>query len=203
MSHPAAPSAADPADPADPTAGGPRLEALRYLLEGGVEHHVAQIEGDERIVATLRIEPARTVPLRELQRLGAHTLPDADGARVGISADDDEIGHAGFVLLTAVALHARRAAADDAWWLAECPPALRDTALALGWVGIPAGPDAAPGTLAMVMATDDIAHLEAIGSPLARLPLAGPTDVARAEAVREAFGLPASPAPDARLSAAG
>ncbi|MFM1988951.1 MAG: hypothetical protein RJA99_1908 [Pseudomonadota bacterium] len=198
------PQAAPPsaADPADASAAGPRLEALRYLLDGGVEHHVAQIEGEERIVATLRIEPARSVPLRELQRLGARTLPDAEGARVGIAADDDEAGRAGFALLTTVALHARRTSTEDAWWLAECPAALQEVALALGWIAIPAGPDAAPGTLALVLPTADVAHLEAIGSPLAELPAGGPPDASRIETVREAFGLPA-PADTARRTAAG
>ncbi|MEI7444873.1 MAG: hypothetical protein WCK28_08295 [Burkholderiales bacterium] len=199
MSYPDVPSAADPADA---TVTGPRLEALRYTLDGGVEHHVAQLEGEERIVATLRIEPARSVPLRELQRLGVRTLPDAEGARVGIAADDDVAGRAGFVLLTAVALHTRRASPDDAWWIAECPAALRDTARALGWISIPAGPDAAPDTQAILLPTDDIAHLAAIGSPLAGLPFAEHADPARAEAVREAFGLPTAPA-GARRAAAG
>lgn len=198
MPHAADPTATDRDErPTD----GPRLEALRYLLDGGVEHHVAQIEGEERIVATLRIESARTVPLRELRRLGARTLPDAEGARVGIAADDDEAGRAGFALLTAVALHARRTTTDDAWWLADCPPALRELALALGWVPMPAGPDAAPDTVALVLATDDVAHFEAIGSPLAALPAGSPPDASRAESVREAFGLPASAAATRRTAA--
>ena len=182
------------AAPADADLDSRCLDATRYRLDGGVEHHVAQLVGEERIVATLRIDPARAVPLRELKRLGARTLPDADGARVGLSADDDAAGRTGFALLVATALHARRAAEDDAWWLAACPPALVETALALGWERVPGADDAGDGTVALALVLDDVERLAAIGSPLARVPARPATDAAdpgaRVHAVREALGLP-------------
>ncbi|HMS79185.1 MAG TPA: hypothetical protein PKC20_06575, partial [Burkholderiaceae bacterium] len=48
-----------------------RIDVFRERLDAGVEHHVAQLHGDERIVATLRLEPVGTAPLRTLSRVGA------------------------------------------------------------------------------------------------------------------------------------
>ncbi len=188
-------SAAAPNLPPNAEADGPRLDCFRYLMDGGVEQHVAQLEGDERIVATLRLESVRTAPLAMLRRIGVTTLPDSDGAYVLCSADGDEAGLEGLAVLTAAALEARRRDADDGFWLGACPLALVDAALALGWRRLPAAvtaethadADAVP----LVLLADDTAHFARLGSPLAALEGAPAEPTPRWTELLEALGLPA------------
>lgn len=152
----------------------PRIDLFRYRLDGDVEHYVAQSNGEERIVATLRLEPVRTAPLRTLARIGASVLPDAAGAYVSMSADPDPTGRAGLELATLTALASRRHACDDTFWLAACPPALSQAAHALGWRALPHAADApVPRGEPVVLLVDDVGHFEAIGSPLAVIPPRG------------------------------
>jgi hypothetical protein len=180
----------------------PRIDLFRYRLEGGVEHYVAHSHGEERIVATLRLEPVRTAPLRTLARIGASVLPDADGAYVSMTADSDPTGLAGLALATAAALASRRQACDDAFWLAACPPALEPAALELGWRALPSARDepAARGA-PVVLLVDDVGHFEAIGSPLAAIPSRGSPPPIAPQTLLDALELPPSEEPGARLRA--
>jgi len=191
-------SATESKQPPHAEADGPRLDCFRYLMDDGVEHHVAQLEGAERIVATLRLEPVRTAPLAMLRRIGVTTLPDADGAYVMCSADSDDAGLQGFALLTAAALERRRREADDGFWLAACPLALIDAALALGWRRVPAAVTTATrvdaDTVPLVLLVDDTAHFARLGSPLATLDGAPADTTPRWADLLEAFGVPAAEA---------
>jgi hypothetical protein len=179
-------------------ADGPRLDCFRYLMDDGVEHHVAQLEGAERIVATLRLEAARTAPLAMLRRIGVTTLPDADGAYVLYTADGDDLGLQGLALLTSAALERRRREANDSFWLSACPLALVDAALALGWRRVPAavsaGARADADSVPLVLLADDTAHFARLGSPLAMLHGAPADATPRWAGLLEAFGVPATEA---------
>ncbi len=181
--------------PPNAEADSPRLDCFRYLMDDGVEHHVAQLEGDERIVATLRLESVRTAPLAMMRRIGVTTLPDADGAYVLCSADGDDAGLEGLALLTAAVLERRRREADDGFWLGACPLALVDAALALGWRRVPAASTAAAeadaDTVPLVLLADDTAHFARLGSPLATLDGAPAEPTPRWAELLEALGLPA------------
>jgi hypothetical protein len=186
-------SAAAPNLPPNAEADGPRLDCFRYLMDDGVEHHVAQLEGAERIVATLRLESVRTAPLAMLRRIGVTTLPDSDGAYVLCSADGDDAGLEGLALLTAAVLERRRREADDGFWLCACPLALVDAALALGWRRVPAAStaEADADTVPLVLLADDTAHFARLGSPLATLDGAPADPTPRWAELLEALGLPA------------
>ncbi|MCZ8102635.1 MAG: hypothetical protein O9972_32670, partial [Burkholderiales bacterium] len=67
----------------------PRIDVFRDRRDAGVEHHVAQLHGDERIVATLRLEPVRSAPLRTMARIGVSVLPEAEGAYATLGAEAD------------------------------------------------------------------------------------------------------------------
>jgi hypothetical protein len=179
--------------PPNAEADGPRLDCFRYLMDDGVEHHVAQLEGAERIVATLRLESVRTAPLAMLRRIGVTTLPDADGAYVLCSADGDDAGLEGLALLTAAVLERRRREADDGFWLCACPLALVDAALALGWRRVPAAStaEADADTVPLVLLADDTAHFARLGSPLATLDGAPADPTPRWAELLEALGLSA------------
>jgi hypothetical protein len=178
-----------------------RIDLFRDRLDGGVEHHVAQLHGDERIVATLRLEPVLAAPLRTLAQIGAPVLPDTEGAFVTLSAEGDAAGHAGLTLATLGALASRRRDADDAFWLAGCPDALVQAAIELGWRALPRAPGTPPSSgTPLVLLVDDVAHLEAIDSPLAAIPpRATPRPIAPS-VLLEALGLPA---PTAQVRRAG
>lgn len=180
-----------------------RIDVFRERLDAGVEHHVAQLHGDERIVATLRLEPVRTAPLRTLSRIGVAVLPEAEGAYATIAADPDEAGRAGFELVTLSALATRRPDSDDTFWLAACPAGLGPLATSLGWRLLARLADApADAPQPAVLLLDDVAYFALIGSPLAAIPPRGaPPQVAPAS-LRDAFGLPAPEGAAARVGAA-
>lgn len=170
----------------------PRIDLFRDRLDGGVEHHVAQLHGGERIVATLGLHPVRTAPLRTLSRIGAATLPDTEGAYATMSADADASGEAGLTLATLAALALRRREADDLFWLAACPAPLVPDAIALGWRPVPRSADeTACADTPLVLLVDDLEHLEAVGSPLAAVPPRPRSPRIAPALLLDALGLPA------------
>jgi hypothetical protein len=144
------------------------LDCFCYRVDPDVEQFVAQVADGERIVASLRLEPMISAPIRTLRSVGATTLPRTDGAYANLDAEDGGSGTAGLALVTAAAWTARRRDADEAFWLAGCPNALLGRALALGWRAIPAQHAIHdPDRTTLVLLLDDRAHFVAIGSPLA------------------------------------
>jgi len=161
-----------PIQPAQPAtdAADPPLDCFRYRVDTDVEHFVAQIADGDRIVASLRLEPVISAPVRTLRSVGATTLPRTDGAYAGLAAEDGASGAAGLAAVTAAAWTARRQDADEAFWLAGCPNVLLSRALALGWRALPAQHAIAdPTRTTLVLLLDDRAHFAAIGSPLAAM----------------------------------
>ncbi len=178
----------------------PRLDLFRDRLDGGVEHHVAQLHDAERIVASLRLEPVRTAPLRTLARIGASVLPQAEGAYASMAGDPDPAGRAGLVLATMAALANRRREADDAFWLAACPVALVPTAVGLGWRPLPNVNDpSVREAVPVVLVVDDAEHFAAIGSPLATVPSRGTPSPTPPRALLDALGVQTSAAGAARV----
>jgi hypothetical protein len=80
---------------------------FRDRLDAAVELHVAQLHSDERIVATLRLDPVRSAPLGTMARIGVSVLPQAEGAYATLVAEADATGRVGLVLATPGALAAR------------------------------------------------------------------------------------------------
>jgi hypothetical protein len=184
-------------------ASPPRIDVFRDRLDAGVEHHVAQLHGEERIVATLRLEPVRSAPLRTMARIGVSVLPEAEGAYATLVAEADAAGRAGLELATLAALAARRRDADDTFWLAACPAALAPVATALGWRLLPRAADApAQQAAPAVLLLDDVAYFSLIGSPLAAIPPRSTPPAVQPQALRDAFGLPAPEGAAVRAGAA-
>jgi hypothetical protein len=180
-----------------------RIDVFRDRLEAGVEHHVAQIHGDERIVATLRLDPVRSAPLRTMARIGVSVLPEAEGAYATLVAEADAAGHAGLELATLAALAARRRDADDTFWLAACPAALVQRATALGWRLLPRAADApAQQAVPAVLLLDDVEYFSLICSPLAAIPPRSTAPAVPPQVLRDAFGLPAPEGAAVRAGAA-
>jgi hypothetical protein len=182
-------------DPADPETAS--VDCYRHRLDDGVEHYVAHLHDTERIVASLRIEPVRTAPVRRMREVGAPALPDDAGAYLHACADDDEAGAFALRLLMSAALAVRRRDAGDAFWLAGFEQPLDETARGLGWRDLHGAPRDARGRVPMVMLLDDAERLERIGSPLASAARAAGPDAARLAMLVDAFGLPADAIPGA------
>jgi hypothetical protein len=178
--------------PVDEASGPPVLDCYRDVLDGGAEHYVAQLSGTERIVATLRIEPARGVPLSALRRAGVPAVPDDAGAVVRLAADVGDEGTAGLARVSGEALLARRLEADDGFWLTACPESLAPIAEALGWRFLSPAASGRPvsgATRPMVLLLDDVARFEQLGSPLAAAAREGVPSAARLELLLDALGL--------------
>jgi uncharacterized protein (TIGR03382 family) len=144
------------------------LDCFCYRVDPDVVHFVAQVADGARIVASLRLEPMISAPIRTLHSVGATTLPRTDGACAIPEAEDGGSGTAGLAVVTAAAWTVRRRDADEAFWLAGCPNTLLARALALGWRAIPAQHAIHdPNRTTLVLLLDDRAHFVAIGSPLA------------------------------------
>jgi hypothetical protein len=158
-----------PVQPSVPLSGDedPVFECYRYRVDGDVELHVAHLADSERMVASLRLEPVATAPLRTLRHIGARVLPGADGAYVHLAADPDEVGAAGLAAVVASAMIARRHEADDAFWIAACPAALLHVVLAHGWRALSIGPADPARTSPVALLLDDRERFARLRSPLA------------------------------------
>ena len=175
------------------------LDVVRYRLDAGGEHYVAQQADGECIVATLRLDAVRTAPIAMLRRLGLNVLPDTDGAYAHLAAEPDAAGSAGLTEVLASAYAVRADDPDDGFWLAACPAALADIAAAIGW-RILARVDAShQADVPMVLLLDELERFERIGSPLAQAAPDRPIQPARLASLLENLELPADE-PTVRLA---